>query len=183
MRPYRPGLPGIRAASGIHVTSQVAAMAEIPSLLTKAFAWIRVHPDEISEAMEQRARQIADQFGKKFKAEEEEEEGQGNDDSDSSPNKKKKKKDKEKKKKKKKKGKGATAASTAFKILNGLSKPGTCPSFYSSISTHVACQNLVLNHIPVLTVVKILNGLSRPGTYPPFYSSISVMYCLSEPCF
>ena len=100
-------------------------MAEIPSLLTKAFAWIRVHPDEVSEAMEQRARQIADQFGKKFKAEEEEEEGQGNDDSDSSQIKKKKKKDKEKKKKKKKKGKGATAASTAFKILNGLSKPGT----------------------------------------------------------
>ena len=58
--------------------------------------------------------------------EEEEDEGQGQDDSDSSPNKKKKKKDKEqKKKKKKKKGKGATAASTAFKILNGLSRPET----------------------------------------------------------
>ena len=59
VRPYRPGLPGIRAASGIHVSSQVAAMAEIPSLLTKAFSWIRVHPDEVSEAMEQRALQIA----------------------------------------------------------------------------------------------------------------------------
>ena len=37
----------------------VAAMAEIPSLLTKAFSWIRVHPDEVSEATEQRALQIA----------------------------------------------------------------------------------------------------------------------------